>query len=189
MRIAMRTASGIAALVLCASCGRSTSGVEGSPSTAETRPADPSQAAAVVTDTEATITIPVGRRPVWRWNLNATPAGYREYQWEVAGVDSRAVGFSLFKSPRSRPSEGNLSDLLAAGQSSMWEGTPDGGGRLVGAVRVKPAERDSAVEIVVVEQSILERLKATRPAILNVVTKTPDAGEHRYSVAVTYKGR
>lgn len=158
-------------------------------STAQATPPDPAKASAVVTRTEATFTIPVGTRPSWRWNLVSTPQGHREYQWEVGDVAERAYGFSLFRAPGVAPGEGSLAQLLAAGQASAWEGTPDGGGKFVGTVRVRAASASSAVEIVVVESSAIDRLWQTRPQTVLVVSRTPDMGDHKYSVPVTFRER
>jgi hypothetical protein len=183
-------ASVFALALVCASCGGTSvtvTSTEGS--TAQATSPDPSRATAVVTAAEATFTIPIGTRPVWQWNLRSTPQGHREYQWEVGDVAERAYGFSLFRAPGAAPGQGNLAQLLAAGQNSVWEGTRDGGGRHVGTVRVRPTSGSSAVEIVVVEKEAIDKLWAMRPQTVQVVTRTPDLGDHKYSIPVIFTGR
>jgi hypothetical protein len=180
MRIPLIVTSCIVAFALYA-CGRS--------SEETSTPADPSTATAVVTPEKATFTIPVGRRSTWRWNLATTPQNNREYQFEVSQTGFRSFGFSLFKLPANPPGEGNLSELIAAGQSSIWEPNPDGGGHMAGAIRITPVRQDSALELVIVEEPILKDFLATRPPVVEVVTRTPDSEQQRYSVAVKYEDR
>jgi hypothetical protein len=153
-----------------------------------TTPGDPTKATAVVTRDEAIFTIPIGQRPVWRWNLATTPTNAREYQWEVAQTGVGAFGFSLFKAPGAKPGAGSLSALITVGQSTIWEGTPDGkGGRMVGTVIVKPVQKDAAVELVVEAPQVLKQFLTARPNLVEIVTRMPDLPDQHYSIPVKYE--
>jgi hypothetical protein len=167
-------------LILCAACDRK---------------GTPTGATAEVTLNKATFIIPVEPRPMWRWHLQSTPFNAFEYDWSISqGV--RSFGFSVWKKGDAPPKQGNLSQLVEAGQGSIWEPTSGGGGRLVGKVDVTAVQQGSALEMVLSDQSLLKELLEKRPPTLEVVTHTLDSAkeqysiaEQRYSIAVNYRDR
>jgi hypothetical protein len=155
-----------------------------------------SSATAEVTPEKATFTIPVEQRSIWRWHLESTPFNAFEYDWTISLNGGRSFGFSVWKNGDQPPKQGNLSQLIAAGQGSSWEATPGGGGRLVGKIGVRAVQQDSAVELVVSEQPILKELLESRPPTVEVVTRNLDnakeqyfIAQQRYSIAVQYRDR
>jgi hypothetical protein len=185
MRIQLNLTSFIVMLALFTACGRTTA---------------PAGATAEVTPNRAIFTIPVERRSTWRWHLESTPFNAFEYDWSISqGV--RSFGFSVWKKGDAPPKQGNLSQLVEAGQGSIWEPTSEGGGRLVGKIGVTPVRQDSALEMVLLDPSILKDLLEKRPATLEVVARTLDTAqldkrmqqysiaEQRYSIAVNYRDR
>jgi len=177
------------AFAVLTSCNRNAGPVAGTP--IATEPGDPKLARAVVMRDQVTVTIPVGRRPVWRWNLDETPKNHREYQWEVVAPGMGAFGFSLFKFPDTPPKEGKLADLLNQGQANMWEALPNNGGQLVQevSVSVRSSESDSAVAIVVNDRSTITQLLAKRPATVEIFARAPLAAEQRYTIPIEYRDR
>ena len=102
----------------------------------------------------------------------------------------------MWKKGDAPPKQGNLSQLIAAGQGSIWEPTPAGGGRLVGEIGVTAVRQGSALELALSDQPFLKELLEKRPPTLEVVTRTLDTSkehysiaEQRYSIAVNYRDR
>ena len=174
----------IVMLTLCAGCGRKDGSTPATTALAE------------VTPSKATFTIPVERRSVWNWHLGSTPFNAFEYDWGISPKGMRSFGFSVWKKGDEPPKQGNLSQLIAAGQGSIWEPTPSGGGRLVGKIGVTAVRQDSALEMALSEQPFLKELLEKRPPTVEVVTRTLDTSkeqysivEQRYSIAVKYRDR
>jgi len=170
---------------LLAACDRAT--VSSSSATPYITPADPKLAAARVSPSEAIVVIPVGRRSSWHWYNANTQANHREYQWEVATAGG-AFGFSLFKFAGELPAEGQLSDLLKAGQASVWVGTgPKSGEMIQGApIVVKPGKDNASVEITLFDGDVRKRIFDSKPATIEIVARAPDANEQRYTIPVNY---
>ena len=168
-------------LILCTACDRTGSSTP------------PTTASAEVTPHQVTFTIPVEQRSAWRWNVGSTPRNAFEYDWSISqGV--RSFGFSVWKKGDAAPEQGNLSELIKAGQGSIWEPTSEGGGRLVGKIGVTAVRDDSALQMVLSDQSILKELLERRPSTLEVVSRTLDTTkqqytivEQRYSIALNYR--
>ena len=188
MRLTLACFTALVMLTLCTGCGRSSTSIP-----------IPSGATAEVTSDKATFTIPVEKRSVWLWHLESTPFDAFEYSWEVSpkGIsDISSFGLSVWKNGNQPPEQGNLSQLIRAGQGSIWAPTPAGGGRLIGSVTVTAIRQDSAMQITLVEQPLLKQLLEKRPPLVEVVTRTLDmakphysVAEQRYSVAVRYPDR
>jgi voltage-gated potassium channel Kch len=176
----------IVMLTLCTGCGRNSTST-------------PPGATAEVTSDKATFTIPVEKRSVWHWHVKSTPFDAFEYSWEVSpkGISEiSSFGLSVWKNGNQSPEQGNLSQLIRAGQGSIWAPTPAGGGRLIGNVTVTATRQDSAVEITLVEQPVVKEFLQKRPPLVEIVTRTLDmskphysVAEQRYSVAVSYPDR
>ena len=153
-------------LILCTACDRTGSSTG---------------ATAEVTPNQVTFTIPVEQRSAWRWNVGSTPRNAFEYDWSISqGV--RSFGFSVWKKGDAAPEQGNLSELVKAGQGSIWEPTSEGGGRLVGKIGVTAVRQGSALEMVLSDQSILKELLERRPSTLEVVSRTLDTTKQQYSI-------
>jgi hypothetical protein len=165
----------IAVLTLFTACNRDGSSIPATPT--------PADATAEVTPNKATFTIPVEQRSVWRWNLQSSPPNAFEYDWSISQEGVRSFGLSLWKKGNAPLRQGSLSELIGAGQGSIWEPTPEGGGRLVGTIGVTAVRQDSAVELVLSDQTILKELLEKRPPKVEVVTQTLDTTKQEYSIA------
>ena len=81
-----------------------------------------------------------------------------------------------------------MSELLEAGQASVWVGTGPGSGEMVpGApVVVKPGPDDASVEITLFDGDVLRNLFAQKPPTIELVTRAPGLADQRYTIPATY---
>lgn len=144
-----------------------------------------------VSSTEARFVLPVGREEVWRWHLPETRDNGREYRWEVVldSGETYGFGFYLFKFPGARPGEGTLAALLAAGQRSVWQRTPDGGGRVVQESRVAVSAADSTIVVTITDPWTLNLLFGSRPAGGTIILQAPGRPVTRMPVRFAYTAR
>ena len=178
MRNRLTLTSLMVMLTLCTSCDRA-------------RP--PAGASAEVTPDKATFTIPVEQRPVWEWHVASTPFDAFEYDWSIypKGVKSwgeqgtKSFGFSVWKNGDQPPMQGDLFQMVKAGQGTIWEANSDGGGHRIGTIVVRAIRQGTAVEMVVSEQQILKELLAERPQAVEVVAGALDTDKDVYSIART----
>ncbi len=84
---------------------------------------------ALVTKNEARFILPVPIRSDWRWRLPATKDNAQEYRLDVSVENEGrkfAFGFYLWKRSGALPEAGSFSDLIKAGQTSVFGRTPAG---------------------------------------------------------------
>ena len=103
--------------------------------------------------------------------------------WPVGKILMRAFGNSTFWELLLP-----MSELLEAGQASVWVGTGPGSGEMVpGApVVVKPGPDDASVEITLFDGDVLRNLFAQKPPTIELVTRAPGLADQRYTIPVTY---
>ena len=144
---------------------------------------------ATVTPKEARFVLPAPQRKAFAWRQPATADNAQEYRMDVTLKNEGReyhFGFYLWKRPGAQPQSGSLSELIAAGQQSLF---------VRSQVRMNTVIRDAGVSVRVEEQSIviavrgkdnIARLFSGRPA--EVVFEIKLAGEQVISktVAVTY---
>jgi hypothetical protein len=148
------------------------------------------QPTGVVTALVAEFSIPVVHEGPWRWARANTPDNNLEFRWElsVKGRDAEyQFGFSLFKYPGSKEGAGDLADLLKAGQASLWKIASDGGGSLVPGAIVSATAGDGRVVVRVSDPASVRLLFGDRPAVANLLTRTPDSSPESHQVSIEYR--
>jgi hypothetical protein len=153
-------------------------------------PQQPSTYTAVVTTKEATFTIPVRQRDRWTWRRPDTRDNQQEYQLTVMVKNEGneyTFGFYLWKFHGAASGSGNLSDLISAGQKSLFERAPS---RLMTIVKDAPVKVSLKGDVVVIslrDNDYLKRLFSSKPADVLVKVKIPDDPDISQTVTVTYK--
>jgi hypothetical protein len=154
------------------------------PSFAQARPTG------IVTASTAEFRIPLTRSisSVWTWNQATTAADALEYTWEVSvkhGSGSYECGFYLYKFPGSREGQGQLPDLLRAGQMSVFESDAEGRGRILPAQQVSVSVDNGAILIRIPDAALVRLMFGDRPETVRVRTRTPEATFE--TMPVTYR--
>lgn len=182
-------------LILCASllyCAAARVGAS-APAVAGARGAQAAASgyAATVKSDEARFTLPAPQRAVWRWRRADTRANAREYEMEVRVKNEGqeyAFGFYLWK-PRGASAEGRggLSELIDAGQESLFARTADGFMTIVRDAGVRVRHDGGRVIITVKGRKNVARLFSGRPAEVTFETVLPEAPPTTQTVPVTYE--
>ena len=147
---------------------------------------------AVVKRDEARFTLPVHARAEWRWRLPETAPNAREYRMDVSLLNEGreyTFGYYLWKRAGARPGSGSLSDLIKAGQESVFERSRPG---LFGIVRdggVSVKADGGGLVIEVRGRKNVERLFSGRPAEVTFKIEVPDGSPVSKIVAVNYVDR
>jgi hypothetical protein len=150
----------------------------------------PSAYSAVVTPKEATFNIPVQQRDRWTWRRAETRDNQQEYRMDVTvknDGNEYTFGFYLWKYHGASSGSGSLSDLISAGQKSLFERAQS---RLM--TRVKDAEVKVSIkgDIVVItlrDKDDINRLFSSKPADVVFKVKIPGDSDISETVPVTYK--
>ena len=134
----------------------------------------------IVTSSSAEFRIPLTRPAsgVWTWYQATTNDNALEYSWEVStgdGSGSYDFGFYLYKFPGSQEKQGQLQDLLSAGQMSAFESDAKGQGQILPDAKVAISVQNDAILIRMTDPALVGRIFRDRPAIVRVHTRTPDA--------------
>ena len=144
----------------------------------------------VVTGQVAEFSIPVAHEGPWRWARAKTGDNVLEFTWELGVKKSDGeyqFGFSLFKFPGTVEGAGNLDELLRAGQASLWKIGQDGGGTLVEGAMVSATADAGRVVIRLSDPASLRLLFGDRPAVAQVLTRTPDSSTESHEVSIEYR--
>jgi hypothetical protein len=144
------------------------------PSSAQTK------STGIVTSSTAEFRIPLTRPTsgVWTWYRPATQDNALEYSWEVSvsnGVGSYEFGFYLYKFPGSNEKQGQLQELLRAGQMSAFESSAEGQGKILPDAKVAISVENDSILIRITDPALVRLIFRDRPVTVNVSTKTPDA--------------
>ena len=134
----------------------------------------------IVTSSTAEFRIPLTRpmTGVWTWYQATTEGNALEYAWEVSignGSGSYECGFYLYKFPGSHEKQGQLQDLLRAGQMSAFESDAEGQGRILPEAKVAISVENDAVLIRIADAALVRLMFRDRPETVRVRTRTPDA--------------
>jgi hypothetical protein len=194
-------------LILNAACGGTRSTVSdetqstAAPPAPPETPGNPREATAVIAQSEASFTIPVGA---------AAPSGdgivpkHHRVIGNTNGISrvpTQASGFpsSGIRTPYRR--KGRLTACWQPGRFPCGKVLPNGAGQLMRGSRgylsspggdgiyAKARTDGSAISIIISDKTAIERLFAAKPAVVEVVARAPGAPEQRYSVPVSYQGR
>jgi hypothetical protein len=154
--------------------------------TSRSSPRSPSEPA-LVSPAEALIRVPVRPRPSWSWLQPETEQDALEYGYQarvVTPTGAYEFGYSLWKGPKSGPVSGDLTQLLQAGQATLWSVADGHGIRQPADVRVW-VEGDTVV-IALRGRDAVTRVFGARPTTLTLEWKEPGLRFRRQSVPVTY---
>lgn len=145
---------------------------------------------AIVKPEEAQFTMAAPQRPEWKWRQPYTKDNTQEYRMDVSvknAGNEYTFGFYLWKRGDGRPGQGTLTELLEAGQKSVYERS--GSARSFSLVQdggVKITERGDTLVITISGRKNVARLFSGRPAYVTLKLAVP--GESRSNlVPVKYE--
>ena len=144
----------------------------------------------IVTSSTAEFRIPLARPMpgVWTWYRATTKDNVLEYSWEVSvgnAGGSYDFGFYLYKFPGSHEKQGQLQELLSAGQMPAFESNAEGQGQILAEAKVAISVENDAIVIRITDPAFVRLMFHDRPQTVNVSTKTPDATFE--TLPVTYR--
>jgi ABC-type phosphate/phosphonate transport system substrate-binding protein len=145
---------------------------------------------ATVTPSEAKFTLPAPTRKRFEWHLETMRPNEQEYRMHVV-VENEGqhytFGFYVWKSRVSKPGSGDLSDLLKAGQKTIFVRTPSSMHMIARTPVITVTQKDREIVITIRGKDEIARLFSGRPK--NVVFEVALPGDPPISktVAVTYK--
>ena len=151
---------------------------------------DATQFTAVVGKSEASFWLPVQPRVLWRWNQPGTPDNAREYRMDMTLKNEGKeynFGFYLWKHPGASPKSGSFTDLLRAGQKSLFEPNQSGRITIVRDANVKVKTDGDRLLITVHGDKDLERLFSSRPTEVIFRIKYPHEAEISQTVPIVYQ--
>ena len=145
---------------------------------------------AQVSKTEAKFILPVPPRSEWRWRLAETQDNAQEYRLSV-GVENEenkfSFGFYLWKRAGARPQAGSLSELIKAGQASVFGRTSAGMNSIIRDAGIKAKLDQDMLVITIRGKENVARLFSGRPAEVTFDIKVPDEAPTTKTVPVTYQ--
>jgi hypothetical protein len=150
----------------------------------------PSTYSAVVTSKEATFTIPVRQRDRWTWHRPDTKDNQQEYRMDVTVKNEGneyTFGFYLWKYHGASTASGDLSDLLSAGQKSLFERTPSRLMTIDKKVEVNVGIKGDLVVITLRHKDDIKRVFSSKPAEVLFKVKIPGEPDISETVPVTYR--
>ena len=151
---------------------------------------DAAQFTAVVGKSEASLSLPVQQRDRWSWNQPGTRDNAREYRMDVTIKNEGkeyTFGFYLWKHPGASPKSGSLSDLISAGQKSLFERSQSRLMTIVRGADVKVKLKGDHLVITVRGEKDLQRLFSSRPTEGIFKIKYPDEAEIMQKVPIVYQ--
>jgi hypothetical protein len=153
-------------------------------------PQDAAQYTAVVGKSEASLSLPVQSRDRWSWNQPGTRDNAREYRMDVTIKNEGkeyTFGFYLWKHRGASPKSGSLSDLISAGQKSLFERSESRLMTIVRGADVKVKLKGDHLVITVRGEKDLQRLFSSRPAEVIFKIAYPDEPEIMQKVPIVYQ--
>jgi hypothetical protein len=145
---------------------------------------------ALVTREEARFVLPVPPRNEWKWRQPAVRDNAQEYRLGL-NVENNgtkyAFGFYLWKHAGAKPQSGSLSDLIKAGQTSVFGRTPEGMNRIIRDAGIKSKLDKNMLVITIHGQKNIERLFSARPSEVTFEIKVPDEPPVSRTVAIVYQ--
>jgi hypothetical protein len=145
---------------------------------------------ALVTREEARFVLPVPTRNEWKWRQPAVKDNAQEYSLGL-NVENNgtkyAFGFYLWKHAGAKPQSGSLSDLIKAGQTSVFGRTPEGINRIIRDAGIKSRLDKNLLIITIHGQKNVERLFSARPSEATFEIKVPDESPVSQTVAIVYQ--
>jgi hypothetical protein len=145
---------------------------------------------ALVTKAEAQFIMPVPVRSEWRWRQPETKDNMQEYRFDVSVENAGrkyAFGFYLWKRTGATPESGSFSDLIRAGQKSVFGRTPAGMNSIIHDAGIKTKLEQNMLIIAIRGKENVERLFSARPSEVTFEIKMPGEAPTRKTVAVVYQ--
>ena len=145
---------------------------------------------ALVTKNEAQFVLPVPSKSEWKWRQPATKENAQEYRLDMTvenGGEKYTFGFYLWKRSGAAPQSGNLSELIKAGQTSVFVRTPAGMNTIVRDAGIKSKLDKNMLIITIRGQKNVERLFSGRPSEVTFQIKMPDEAPTSQTVPVVYQ--
>jgi hypothetical protein len=145
---------------------------------------------ALVTKNEARFVLPVPVRSEWKWRQPATIDNAQEYRFDVS-VENEGrkfnFGFYLWKRAGATQESGSFSDLIRAGQQSVFGRPPEGMTPLIKDAGIKVKLDKNMLIIVIRGQKNVERLFSSRPAEVTFGIKLPDEAPTTQTAPIVYQ--
>jgi hypothetical protein len=145
---------------------------------------------ATVKKHEARFVLPVPIRPEWKWRQPETKANAQEYRFDVSVENEGqkyAFGFYLWKRAGAAAESGSFSDLIRAGQKSVFGRTPQGMNSIIRDAGIRTRLDKDVLVISIQGQKNVERLFSGRPPEVTFEIKMPDETPTKKTVAVVYQ--
>jgi hypothetical protein len=145
---------------------------------------------ALVTKNEARFVLPVPIRSEWRWRQPATKDNMQEYRLDVSVENEGrkfAFGFYLWKRSGALPEAGSFSDLIKAGQTSVFGRTPAGMNSIIREAGIKLKLDKNMLIIIIRGQENVERLFSGRPSEVTFGIKLPGEIPTTQIVPIVYQ--
>lgn len=146
---------------------------------------------AVVKADEAQFTLPAPQRPEWKWRRPETRDNAQEYRMDVSiksGETEYTFGFYLWKRAGSKPGTGSFSELLKAGQRSVFERPASARGfSLIPDMDVKVSERGDTLLITISGRGSVARLFNGKPSNVTFKIVVPGDDPKWKTVPVRYE--
>ena len=145
---------------------------------------------ATVTRGEAKFILPAPTRKRFEWHLETTRPNEQEYRMHVV-VENEGqhytFGFYVWKSKVSKPGSGDLSDLLKAGQKTIFARTQSSMHMVARVPVITVTQKDRSVVITIRGKEEIARLFSGRPNEVVFEIKLQGDSLISKTVAVTYK--
>ena len=145
---------------------------------------------ALVTRNEAQFVLPVPARPEWRWRRPETKDNMQEYRLDVSVENEGrkyAFGFYLWKRAGAAAESGSLSDLIRAGQRSVFGRTAAGMNSVIRDAGIRTKLDKNMLVISIQGKKNVERLFSAHPREVTFEIKVPDETPVKKAVAVVYQ--
>ena len=145
---------------------------------------------AVVTPKQATFTIPVTPRDRWTWRRSDTKDNQQEYRMDVTVKNEDreyTFGFYLWKHHGASSGSGTLSELITAGQKSLFERAESRRMTIVRDTQVKVVNKDNLVVISLRDKDYIQRLFSSKPSEVVFKIKIPGDADISQTVPVSYQ--
>ena len=140
---------------------------------------------------EAQFTLPVPQRPEWKWRRPESRDNAQEYRMDVSvknGSVEYTFGFYLWKRAGAKTGQGNFSELLKAGQKSVFERAAGARGfSLIPDAGVKVSERGDTLLITVGGRKNVARLFSGKPSEVTFKITVPGDDPQSKTVPVKYE--
>jgi hypothetical protein len=146
---------------------------------------------AVVKSDKARFTLPVPARSEWQWRKPETADRAQEYRMDVSVKNegtNYTFGFYIWKRASSKPQMGSFSDLIKAGQKSVFERkTSSRGFTIIRDAEVKVTPKGNSLVIEIDGHKDVSRLFSGKPSEVTFKITVPGETPTTKVVPVKYE--